>query len=388
MITPGNHSTEVNEPTSSPVENKAAGLLDERLVYLETHSLPHLLALCLHPTPMFPPPNSSLMVIDDLPNLILGSFPRQPRNETNNDVSVPDKSAQRALTRRFQTIESIATALSRLAASRNMAIIVLSNATTSLKSSQKAILKPALAGLDWDAAIDTRIFLCRDFCPASQREMLSHRERKGYRLATVVRLAGREISRPATPFVIEARGLRQLDIAPEIDIDIDIDNADDDTNNAFTPRIGAATEEEETAHFHDTILPIHPPSSPPDSFQEDFQRASQLQLPLQLPPENQNPGRSSRASKRKASEIADSDGSEIGAEPSPAADDGKEKEEEEEEKEKGPKEEQGKGGGEGEDPDEEEMMFETHAKALVSAENRVHEEAHGPGDPVSQSHKS
>ncbi len=204
-------------PSSPPQPGIDEKYFEGRLVYLETRSLPRLLALLMHPTSIFPPPSTSVIIVDDLSNIILGSFPRPPRNSNATSVIQRDRLAQRATSRRFQVIENAASALASLAASRQIAVVVLNNATTSLKVGQKAVLKPALSGQAWDAVVNTRIALYRDFSPSEQRNKLTGREKRGYRLAAVVRLGGRDVYSEAVPFHIEDGGLRQITSDPQED---------------------------------------------------------------------------------------------------------------------------------------------------------------------------
>ena len=233
----------------------------------------------MHPTSIFPPPSTSAIIVDDLSNLILGSFPKPSRTNTTTNVTLHDRLAQKATSRRFQVIENLASALSRLAASRHIAIVILNNATTSLRTGQKALLKPALSGQAWDAVVNTRIALYRDFSPSEQRNRLTGREKRGYRLAAVVRLGGRDVYREAVPFVIEVGGLLQITSDhPEDDA-----NANRENVEAQLPAMALPSE---------PTLPLHIPSSQHDAFQSASQHPTVEEQ---------------RATKRKAIEIADSD---------------------------------------------------------------------------------
>ena len=55
------------------------------LTYFSTPSLAHLIALLAHPTQTFPPPNTSLIIIDSFSTLISSAFPR------NVDVTATPK---------------------------------------------------------------------------------------------------------------------------------------------------------------------------------------------------------------------------------------------------------------------------------------------------------
>ena len=232
--------------------------------------------MLMHPTSIFPPPSTAAIIVDDLSNLILGSFPKHLRNKSTSSSILQDRIAQRVTSRRFQVIENLASSLSRLAASRHLALVVLNNATTSLKGGQKAILKPALSGQAWDAAINTRIALYRDLSPSEQRDRLTWKEQRGYRLAAIVRLSGRDVYREAIPFLIQDSGLHHIDL-----------NMQEDEASPLV--------EHTQDHPSGTQIPNRtlPPSSPAnDVLQPDPD------------PSVQDP---QKPNKRKAVEIADSD---------------------------------------------------------------------------------
>ena len=233
----------------------------------------------MHPTAIFPPPSTSVIIVDDLSNLILGSFPKVSRKNASANGNLKDKLAQKATSRRFQVIENLASSLMRLAASRHVAIVVLNKATISLRVGQRAVLKPALSGQAWDAAINTRIVLYRDFGPSGESDRLTAREKRGYRLAAVVRLAGRDVHRETVPFIINDTGVHQIAMkASEGDV--------------------APISEGAGGWFQATETPSEPILlARPVPTNDPFQPPSQLSLP-----ESQKP------TKRKAIEIADSEG--------------------------------------------------------------------------------
>ncbi len=251
--------------SSSPLSGKDNdSMIAEKFVYLEAHTLPRVLTLFMHPTGTLPSPKTGLIVVDDLSNLLLGSFSRNPNIlKAAAPAAVKEKLEKRAAGRRFQTIESLGAAMSKMATLQNTAILVLSNATISLKGGQKATLKPALSSQAWDTAIHTRIMLFRDFPDDDQEAQLSKLETKALRYAEVQRQARKEVYKLPVPFVILTDGLRQLD-PPQAKGNEDV--------------------------FVDTKAAEQP-------------RPLQADLPL-LPDELSQP---SQSKKRKATEIADSE---------------------------------------------------------------------------------
>nr|KAK5442457.1 hypothetical protein LTR18_006313 [Exophiala xenobiotica] len=258
-----------NALSSSPLTGKDIdSMIAEKFTYLEAHTLPRVLTLFMHPTRTLPSPKTGLIVVDDLSNLLLGSFSRNPKPlKAAVPAAIKEKLEKRAAGRRFQIIESLGAAISKMAILQNMAILVLSNATISLKGGQKATLKPALSSQAWDSAIHTRIMLFRDFPDDDQEAQLSKLETKALRYAEVQRLARKEVYKLPVPFVILTDGLRQLD----------------------RPR---AKGDEEQEVFIDTSVAEAVQPRPP-----------RVDLPL-LPDELSQP---SQSKKRKATEIADSE---------------------------------------------------------------------------------
>lgn len=260
----------VGPPSSHPQPSKIESLLEEKFVYLDAHSPPRLLTLFLHPTRSFPSSKTCLIVIDDLSNLLLGSFSRAARAlKPAAPAAVKEKWEKRAAGRRFQIIENLAAAMSKMAALRNTAILVLTNATISLRAGQKAILKPALSSQAWDTAIHTRIMLYRDLPDGEQESEMSLTKSKDLRYAEVQRLAGKDVYSPSVPFVIVPAGLHGLSLS----------------SSDSEPEPATATE------TRDTTNGAKRPTAP----DEDL-----LLLPVEL-------SQPSQPLKRKAMEIADSE---------------------------------------------------------------------------------
>ncbi|KAI1628254.1 P-loop containing nucleoside triphosphate hydrolase protein [Exophiala viscosa] len=200
-----------NSSKDTPPTRNINSLLNEKFTYLEAHTLPRLLTVFLHPTRSLPSPKTCLIVVDDLSNLLLGYFSRNARNlKPAAPVAVKEKLEKRAAGRRFQIIESLGAAMSKMAAIKNIAVLVLTNSTISLKHGQKATLKPALSSQAWDTAVHTRIILYRDFPNDKQASRISRFETNALRYAEVQRLARKEVYAQPVPFVILTGGFRQL----------------------------------------------------------------------------------------------------------------------------------------------------------------------------------
>ena len=299
-------------PSSPPIAGNVNQSPLDRLFYFQPQTLAHLLTLILHPTSAFPPPSTSLFIIDDLSNYITSHFPRSSRpNQASTPSNVlADKQASRASSRRFNILSSLSSGLTRLASSRHIAVVLLSNVTVSIKNGERALLRSALSGQMWDTAIDTRIVLYRDFPPERLNDRLNAQERKGWRVAGVIRAGGKDVLRPGVGFVIEDGGLRELGISGLSKTPASVKEAEAQIPNIDSPFVNqppASTPPRQIQPSsqppHTRTLPIH--SSPPLDA-PSHTAADQVHTGGASPTTDGNGG-VPRASKRKADEIADSE---------------------------------------------------------------------------------
>lgn len=122
-------------------------------------SLPHFIALLCRPTESCIPPGVPLVIIDGLTGLLNHSLPRIPPQTTGKGTGKgPSPGA-----RRLQLLQYIVTALKKLATSRNVAIVILSQCATKMQSEGGATLIPAINAGAWDEGITNRVVLYRDF---------------------------------------------------------------------------------------------------------------------------------------------------------------------------------------------------------------------------------
>jgi hypothetical protein len=262
-----------SDSPSSPMEPlDIDSLLDEKFTYLDAHTLPRLLTIFLHPPPSLPSPQTCLIIVDDLSNLLLGAFSRPPKNlKASAPAPVRERFEKQAASKRFQIIENLAAAMSKMAAIRNIAVVVLTNATTNLKSSNRATLKPALSSQAWESAVYTRILLYRDFVDEAQLAEAHSVRSLGLRYAEVQRIAKKDFVTNPVPFVISSGGLQELAFPETVN-----------QAQIFSQFNGVA---EAISGNLDDDLPLLP---------AELSQPSQLQSPLQ-------------PKKRKAFEIADSE---------------------------------------------------------------------------------
>lgn len=243
-----NQSHAPSDPSaaSSPQQPDAnLSLLFEHLTYLEVNTLPRLLTIFAHPTAELPSPKTALIVVDDVSNIVSGSLLRNSKPSPNGSEPPPgmqEKLTRNAASKRFRIIETLASAMAKLAALRNLAIVVLTNATTNLKAGQKASLRPALASQAWDSTIHARIMLYYDFPPPPQ-ELSPEPSLRIYglarlRYAEVQRLSGRDVYLPAVPFLIKESGLEELavpDVMPFTERSDPVAGYEDKTEASISP---------------------------------------------------------------------------------------------------------------------------------------------------------
>lgn len=207
---------------------------DERLEHIYISSFPHLLALILHPSQDFPPDGTSLLVIDGVSDITLLGL---PQNETisnrpaatNGSLSRDDIISKSIATRRAAMLSAISSGLARLAASRNIAVVVANNTSSHRKQGGKtSVLRSALNLQQWNENVSTRIVIYRDFWPTitwtghDREEATKRRRREKWplRIAEVEKLNGKEVSAEGTKFVILRNRLHAIEPPKPVSITI------------------------------------------------------------------------------------------------------------------------------------------------------------------------
>lgn len=178
--------------------------LVQNLIYFRAQSLPHLLALLMHPAKAFPPEDTSLLVVDS----ISGPFPSYFPNPTElrarlSQSNITDRSQiQWLMNRRWNVTSDLANQLMKLATTRRLAVLVVNQTHTKIKGQPRATLCPVLAGGSWENGISTRIVLYRDFATASEDGV------EKARFAEVMKRSGRilalRLEENIIPFVTES----------------------------------------------------------------------------------------------------------------------------------------------------------------------------------------
>jgi hypothetical protein len=127
--------------------------------HLMAPTLAHLLALFLRPPPSFPPPDTSLIVIDSLSTLLDDAYPRNAHERSKGDQ------ARWVAGRRSAVINELISTLARVAAMHDIALLLTCQAITRIRGGARALLAPAISGAEWENGVSTRLVLFRDWVP-------------------------------------------------------------------------------------------------------------------------------------------------------------------------------------------------------------------------------
>ncbi|KAI8679725.1 RECA-2 domain-containing protein [Fusarium keratoplasticum] len=130
-----------------------------RFLHYSCLTLPHFVALISRPTAKAIPANSSLVVISSLSSLVNSALPK------SHDGKAISKSAKgpSPSTKRLQALQSIMNALHKLAATRNCAVVILSQCATKMHSERGATLTAAVNATVWEQGVSTRLVVFRDW---------------------------------------------------------------------------------------------------------------------------------------------------------------------------------------------------------------------------------
>ncbi|KAL4927307.1 uncharacterized protein BDV17DRAFT_130873 [Aspergillus undulatus] len=193
-------------------DSKSSQTVDElvgKLTHIRAQSLPHLLALLLHPPSSFPPEGCKLLVIDSAS----GPFPSYFPNPTELKARLAqsktvDKTQLHWLMNRSSNVTSdLANQLLKLATTHQMAVLAINQTRTRIRGQPRATLCPVLSGGVWESSISTRLVLYRDFSATETFDSI--------RFAEVMKRSGRilplRLEENIVPFVIEPEGLRALE---------------------------------------------------------------------------------------------------------------------------------------------------------------------------------
>ncbi|KAM4056935.1 rad51 domain-containing protein [Hirsutella rhossiliensis] len=122
-------------------------------------TLPHLMALISRPTPKSIGPGVSLVVVSSVSSLLNSAFPKSQDGKTAPKAG----KGLTASAKRVQGLQFVINALQKLAATRNCAVMILSQCATRMQSEQGATLVAAVNALVWEQGVATRLVLFRDW---------------------------------------------------------------------------------------------------------------------------------------------------------------------------------------------------------------------------------
>jgi hypothetical protein len=185
---------------------------DTRLNRFHAYSTPtvaHLLALTLHPPHSFPPPGTSLLVIDNLHSIFEISYPRSRANTFSTHRS---EAARWAAGRRYGIMACLISALKKIAALNDLVILVTTGCATRVRpaSGLGAVLVPGMGGPEWDAGISNRLVMFRDFAWTHQQQHPESARYIGLQKINAVAFSDQGETGQVLPFIIQKDGLRHV----------------------------------------------------------------------------------------------------------------------------------------------------------------------------------
>ncbi|KAH7035448.1 P-loop containing nucleoside triphosphate hydrolase protein [Microdochium trichocladiopsis] len=128
----------------------------DALHHFTTPSLAHLLALLCKPTSSAIPDGTSLLVIDSFSALFNHAYPRNV--ETKKTPRGPSASS-----RRLQAIQFIISSLQKLAAAKEILVVIISQCATRMQADRSAIIAPAVSSAALEAGLGTRLVVFKDW---------------------------------------------------------------------------------------------------------------------------------------------------------------------------------------------------------------------------------
>lgn len=177
----------------------------KNLVYFRAQTLPHLLALLMHPPKGFPSEGTGLLVVDSISALFQSYFQNPSELKSQLAQEAIDKSqVQWLVNRRWNVTSELGNQLARLASTNRLAVFLINQTHTKIKGQPRATLCPALSGGSWESSIYTRVVLYRDF---PEEEMDDSIDGK-IRFAEVLKRTGKplilRLEENIVPFIVES----------------------------------------------------------------------------------------------------------------------------------------------------------------------------------------
>jgi hypothetical protein len=173
--------------------------------YFTTPTLAHLLALFGHAPASFPPKYTSLVVIDSIATLVDNAYPRHVDDRSKNKT----EQSRWAAGRRYAVINELIAILTKFAALHDIALLVTCQTITRIRGASRALLVPAMSGVEWENGVSTRLLLFRDWVRQTKSSETSDVDRlRKARFASLVKANGLALADEGgvgavVPFTIE-----------------------------------------------------------------------------------------------------------------------------------------------------------------------------------------
>ncbi|KAH6364819.1 hypothetical protein HBI34_158990 [Parastagonospora nodorum] len=207
--------TDSNTDAPSPQREAARDEVCSHLHHVAAPTLAHLLALFMHSPASFPPQSTSLVIIDSLSTLVDNAYPRNVEGKNKNEQT------RWAAGRRFTVINDIVSTLSRFAALHNVALLLTCQTITRIRGASRALLVPAISGVEWENGVSTRLVLFRDWVRQGKSKDTAGADRlRKARFAGLVKVNGTTLADEGgvgsvVPYAIGDSGLRDISIAAD-----------------------------------------------------------------------------------------------------------------------------------------------------------------------------
>lgn len=98
--------------------------------------------------------------MDSLATLVDNAYPRNQRDRT---TQAKTEHSRWAAGRRFAIVNELISTFTRFAATHDVALLVTSQTITRIRGASRAVLVPAMSGVEWENGVSTRLVLFRDW---------------------------------------------------------------------------------------------------------------------------------------------------------------------------------------------------------------------------------
>lgn len=182
----------------------------QRFKHYMVPTLPHMLTLMARSNDLIRPQGISLIIVDSLSTLLDNAYPRNPSDRLSSERN-ESRSRRKAL------LSDLVGNLVRLAATRNVALLVVNQTVTVSGGENGLSLASALQETVWETAVAARIVLYRDW-PPQGRERAAALDAKARRVryAAVLKACGATLSNNGSgntaSFTIEEHGIQDRDL--------------------------------------------------------------------------------------------------------------------------------------------------------------------------------